>query len=306
MSDAKRFGGAYSPGGAPKGAEGGPAAGAPASRFSNRSPRWFSWRVLGLYLAPTPLVWSGMWQLLTADIPELLWTLGPYAVLMLAAFLTGQGLRAAAAYDARTIAKPPAFPRKLVAAGLTGLGVAGAAAFGAGLGAPLGGVLGAIAAACHIAAFGLDPMRAKGVGVGGIAEAELTRVAEKLDEAEAVVAATIAAAKGLRDRGLTDRIDRLAFAARDILKDIQSDPRDLRRARRFLSVHLVGLRDATVKFAAARARGADDLRPEYEGLLTDLEASFAKQRERLMVEDQTELEVEIDVLRDRLRQEGAL
>ncbi|MEM8753659.1 MAG: 5-bromo-4-chloroindolyl phosphate hydrolysis family protein [Pseudomonadota bacterium] len=304
MSDAKRYGGRYSPGG-PRGEARTerPAAG-PASRFSGRSPRWFSWRVLGLYLAPTPLLWSAGWQFLTADLPELLWTLGPYAVLMFAAWMTGQGQRAAAAFDARAIAKPPAFPRKLFAAVLTGAGVAAAAAFGAGYGIMLGAVLGTIAAAAHIAAFGLDPMRAK--GVDGVADAELARVAEKLDEAEAVVAETVKVADGLRDRRLTDRIDRLAYAARDILREIQSDPRDLRRARRFLSVHLVGLRDATVKYAAGRARGAEDLRESYEGLLTDLETSFANQRARLMVEDQTELEVEIDVLRDRLKQEGAL
>lgn len=301
---AKRFGGQFSPGGDPNPSGG--SSSKPVNQFRGRKAASVDVRSLLLFVLPTPILLAAFNAMGDGAPLRLVFLLVAYAALMLGAWLVREGQKAHAAYDARDIAKPPAFPRKLVAAIVTGLGVAGAAAFGAGFGAALGGVLGAIAAACHIAAFGLDPMRAKGVGVGGIAEAELSRVAEKLDEAEAVVAATIAAARGLRDRGLTDRIDRLAYAARDILKDIQSDPRDLRRARRFLSVHLVGLRDATQKFAAARAKGADELRPEYEGLLTDLEASFAKQRERLMVEDQTELEVEIDVLRDRLRQEGAL
>lgn len=308
VSAAKRYGGAHSPKGAPRNAPetstAAEALAAPASRFSGRSPRWFSWRVLGLFLAPTPLLWSAAWQFVTADIPDLLGVLAPYGLLLLAAYLTGEGLKAAAAYDERVIAKPPAFPRKLLAALLTGLGVAGATFLGAGYGPVLGGLFGALAAAAHVAAFGLDPMRAK--GVDGVAEAELERVAAKLDEAEAVVAATAKAADGLRDRGLTDRIDRLAYAARDILREIQNDPRDMRRSRRFLSVHLVGLRDATVKYAEARAKGSETLRPEYEALLADLETSFAKQRTSLLADDQTALEVEIDVLRGRLKQEGAL
>lgn len=224
---------------------------------------------------------------------------------MLAASLTGQGMRAADAYEDRIVAKPPAFPRKLVAALLTGLAVAGVCFAGAGIGIALSVIYGVVAGGTHIAAFGVDPMRAK--GGAGIADAELDRVAEKLDQAEAVVAETVKAAETLRDRSLTKRVDVLAYAARDILREIQSDPRDLRRSRKFLSVHLVGLRDATIKYATASAKGAaGDLRGDYEGLLVDLEASFAKQRQSLLANDETALEVEIEVLRDRLKQEGAL
>ena len=140
----------------------------------------------------------------------------------------------------------------------------------------------------------------------GVSDEELDRVAERLDRAEAVVAETVAAADALRDRELTDRIDALAYAARDILREIQSDPRDLRRSRRFLSVHLVGLRDATVKYADANGKGAaEGLRDRYAALLGELETSFAGHRQALLSNDQTDLEVEIDVLRDRLKYESA-
>lgn len=299
MSGAKRFGGAHSPGNArpaPDAARG--------SWFSGRKTQGFSWRILGLYLAPSPLLLTGIGAILTADLPRILWAMGGWAALILAANLTGEGVKAAAAYDERIIARPPAFPRKLVAAVLTGLSIAGISLIGAGLGLPISLFYGALAAGAHVAAFGPDPLRAK--GGAGVSPVDLDRVAEKLEAAEAVVKETTAAADRLRDRGLSDRIDRLAFAARDILRDIESDPRDMARARRFLSVHLVGLRDSTLKFAAAREKGAAEaLRGEYEALLGDLETSFARQRERLVANDQTALEVEIEVLRDRLKQEGA-
>lgn len=301
MSDSKRFGGAHSPGNSKPAA----AATRPASRFSGRKTRRFSWRQLGLYVAPTPLVFAGIDAVLSVDLYQLVWSWGSYGTLMLAAFLTGQGRQAAEAYEERIVAKPPAFPRKLVAAIMTGLAVGSLCFFGAHVGIALSVIYGAVATGAHIACFGIDPMRAK--GGAGIADAELDRVAEKLDQAEAVVAETVKAAETFKDRTLTKRVDVLAYAARDILREIQTDPRDLRRSRKFLSVHLVGLRDATIKYATATAKGAaEHLVQDYQGLLQDLEASFAKQRQSLLADDETALEVEIEVLRDRLKQEGAL
>ena len=175
--------------------------------------------------------------LFTADLPRILWACGGYAALILAAWLAGQGLKAEAAFAARAIAKPPAFPRKLVAAIITGLAVAGVCAVGADLNLLASAFYGLLAGGAHVAALGLDPMRAK--GVDGVSDEELDRVAERLDRAEAVVAETVAAADALRDRELTDRIDALAYAARDILMEIQSDPRDLRRRPRLGGVQRI-------------------------------------------------------------------
>ena len=46
------------------------------------------------------------------------------------------------------------------------------------------------------------------------------------------------------------------------------------------------------------------LRQEYLDLLTDLEASFERGKASLLLDDRTDLEVEIEVLRERLGQEG--
>ncbi|MEO1613880.1 MAG: 5-bromo-4-chloroindolyl phosphate hydrolysis family protein, partial [Pseudomonadota bacterium] len=227
MSDAKRFGGAHSPGGAGRPA---PEVAKRSSPLAGRKVRKFSWRVLGLYIAPSALILIGLNAIFSADLPAMLWSWGGYAALILAAWLTSQGLKAEDAFNARVIAKPPAFPRKLVAAILSALAVAGVSFAGIGVNILVALVYGAIAGGAHVLAFGLDPMKAK--GVDGIADAELDRVAEKIERAEAVVSETVAAAETLRDRPLTDRIDALAYSARDILREIQSDPRDLSRSRR--------------------------------------------------------------------------
>lgn len=297
MSNAKRFGGAYSPGASGKD----PAAPPPAPPAARSR---FRWRVGGLYLAPTPLMLSGIWSVLAGDPLRMLWSWGGWAALIFAAWMTSEGVKAAAEFEARAIAKPPSIPRKLFGAGITGLAVAGVCFTGADLGL-FSLAYGLVAAGAHVLAFGPDPMRAR--GGEGLSAAVRERVATKIDQAEAVVKETTEAATMLRDDALAGRINGLAAAARNILREIEADPRDLDRARRFLSVHLTGLRDAVVKYAAARAKSdAAELRPQFEALLADLEISFRKQRETLLADDQADLEIEISVLRDRLKQEGAL
>ena len=67
----------------------------------------------------------------------------------------------------------------------------------------------------------------------------------------------------------------------------------------------MGLRDSTAKFAEIYARSRDtESRRQYEALLSDLETSFSTHRAGLLKDDRSDLDVEIEVLRERLRQDG--
>jgi 5-bromo-4-chloroindolyl phosphate hydrolysis protein len=93
-------------------------------------------------------------------------------------------------------------------------------------------------------------------------------------------------------------------AARNLFRTVEADPRDLTAARRYLSVYLMGARDATVKFADLYARNRDPkAREDYLNLLDDLETTFADRSRRLLSDNRTDLDVEIDVLRERLKRE---
>ena len=102
-------------------------------------------------------------------------------------------------------------------------------------------------------------------------------------------------------------MDRICDQAREVFRVVEKDPRDLSRARTFLSVYLLGLRDATVKFADLWGRSRDPVaRAAYEALLGDLEKSFGAQRTHLLEDNRSDLDVEIEVLRERLQQDGLL
>jgi len=92
---------------------------------------------------------------------------------------------------------------------------------------------------------------------------------------------------------------------RDMLRTVEDDPRDLSAARKYLGVYLMGARDASVKYAdlATRAPNAT-ARDNYLVLLSDLEQNFTAKTRALMADSTTDLDIEIEVLRDRLEREG--
>jgi hypothetical protein len=295
---ARRFGGKYSP-------FGGRADEPAAPALGGRRARRTSLRARLLFLVPIPLFFAGLGATLRASPIEAAVELGGFAGLMLAAWLTNEGIRAQGAFDARTVAKPPALPRKLLAAAIYGASVFAIGLLSLGQGLPGSLIFGAMAAAAHVVSFGPDPLKAK--GVPGADSLATERVARAIDEAEAVVAETHAAAGRIGDRRLQGRIDSLCGQAREVFRAIERDPRDLSRARRFLSVYLVGLRDATVKFADYYGRTRDaEARTKYEALLADMETSFAGKRAALLEDKSGDLEIEIEVLRERLQQDGLL
>ena len=181
---------------------------------------------------------------------------------------------------------------------LVGLGVA-ALAFGGQwslIPAILGGV---IAAGAHLFTFGMDPMKDK--GLTGVDHAETDRIARKIEEAERLLDEMKDAILRAKDRSLETRVDGFQSTAREMFRAIEEDPRDLTRARRYIGVYLQGARDATVKFADIWSRGNDyAARTEYLALLDDLETGFSERTKAMMLDDKADLDIEIEVLRDRL------
>ncbi|SHG75910.1 5-bromo-4-chloroindolyl phosphate hydrolysis family protein [Marivita hallyeonensis] len=222
--------------------------------------------------------------------------------LLLGAWLLRGGLTAEAAYNARKVARRPAFPRKISAAVLAGVGVA-IAAFANEPGVLAPAIFGIAATALHIGAFGIDPMRDK--GMEGIDTFQQDRVARAVDEAERHLMAMRNAVKRSGDRKMISRVERFEVTARDLFRTVEEDPRDLTGARKYLGVYLMGARDATVKFADVYARTQDPkARADYEALLDDLEQNFAARTRKMLLDDRSDLTVEIEVLRDRLQREG--
>jgi hypothetical protein len=167
---------------------------------------------------------------------------------------------------------------------------------------PLLHVLFGVFGAClHLASFGLDPMKDK--GLEGVDTFQTDRVARAVDEAEGYLKGMKDAILRAKDPTLEARVDRFIAVARNLFRQVEGDPGDLTAARKYMGVYLMGARDATAKFADVWAAGRNaEARTEYEALLTDLETNFAARTTALLGNNHSDLDVEIKVLRDRLAQ----
>ncbi|WP_341234958.1 5-bromo-4-chloroindolyl phosphate hydrolysis family protein [uncultured Sulfitobacter sp.] len=219
-----------------------------------------------------------------------------------AALMLREGLKAEAAYIARKVAERPALPRKMIASVLTGFGV-GLAAYKNDPGIAAAVIYGLAALGLHVSAFGIDPLTSK--GMEGIDSFQKGRVARVVEEAEKHLNAMSTAIARAGDRQATDRLADFQTTARTLIRTVEEDPRDLTGARKYLSVYLQGARDATLKFADIYANTRDaQARADYLALLDDLDKNFAARTQKSLLEDKTDLNIEIDVLRERLSREG--
>lgn len=287
---AQRYGGQFSPDGSET------TGSSPKSPMAGRRPQRGRARANVLFFAALPLVFLSFGD----PAVEMAQNLGAFALIALGAWLTRGGLEAEEAYDARTIARRPAIPRKLFGSVALGLGVALATLEGGLVGAVIYGVIGMV---LHLASFGLDPMSNK--SAEGVDEFQTDRVARAVDEAERHLASMQDAIATTRDRVLIARVDQFQATAREMFRTVENDPRDLTAARKYLGVYLLGAKDAALKFADLFTKTGDaSAKQDFTALLDDLEANFTAKNQKLLSDSRTDLDIEIDVLRDRLKREG--
>ena len=293
---AKRFGGRFSPDGSEGG---GDAKGTPAGKAPPRARVDPAGARANLMFVPAGVV---LFASLASGAAGLALGAASAAVLALSAWLLRGGLRAEAAYDERRVARRPGIPRKLFSSILAGCGITLAALPGDG-GIVAAGLYGIVTTGLHVAAFGIDPLRDK--GMEGIDTFQQDRVARTVREAESLLSEMKDAILRARDRRLEERVDQFQGTVRVMLRTLEDDPRDLSAARRYTGVYLMGARDATIRFADLYARSQDaQARADYLSLLDDLDQNFSAKTQKLLENDQGALDIEIGVLRDRLEREG--
>ncbi|MGH1330911.1 MAG: 5-bromo-4-chloroindolyl phosphate hydrolysis family protein [Paracoccaceae bacterium] len=295
---AQRYGGKFSPEDAPKNTGASSNDSLPKRPFDGARRTRAGGRVNLLFVAPLPLLIAAF----TSDPIGLGGTLASFGALILAAWLTREGILAQEAYEARKIARRPALPRKMLAALITGGALFFAGSF-QGQSLVSSAIFGVLGAVLHSFSFGFDPLKDK--GMEGIDTFQQDRVARAVEEAEKHIEAMKDAIKRATDRKLEARVERFASTARDMFRTVEEDPRDLTAARKYLGVYLMGARDATVAFADLFARNRSaSAREDYLALLDDLEANFAAKTTAFLSDNRDDLDIEISVLRDRLAREG--
>ena len=258
-----------------------------------------------LKIAAFAFVWPLFLALVRGSVHDALGLLLAAILLYVAARSIERGSREEVLNEGRPLAQSPT-PWKLIGAVTAGAG-AGAASMASGDGLAMTLLYGALVAAASVLTYGLDPRAdhaaleaaARKAGIKG------RDLIDALEEAHRKVRGIEDAAMGLHSRELKARLDRICRQARAILGQLEQDPRNLSRARRFLVTYLDGTRDVLTKYAAQQRDLAETaLSENFRRVLTTIEQVFAEQEEVLKQDDKLDLEVQIEVLETQLRREG--
>jgi len=249
-----------------------------------------------LFLVPLPIPVAAAVSLARGQLVPLVGNAIAYALFLAGALLVRRGLlRTVGLVGGR-------WPVKTMGSVLIGLATGMTAWLGVGHHPAIAVAFALVALLGCYLAYGFDlhpsgPMRA---GVG-----EHTRAT--LVAADRSITAIEQASRDIRQPELSTRLRRIIGLAREILNRLEDDPRDLRRARKFLSVYVDGVRNVVEDYAKTHNRIiAPDLDERFRNALITVEDVFREQQQTLMESDVEQLDVKIEVLTQQLKREGIL
>lgn len=276
-----------------------------AERYRQTPGRFPSPKGILMFLLPLPVLIAAVVSLAHGSLDGLLGNAAGYGLFLAGALLLRRGLLTEAEYGRRRVAKAP-WPLKTLGGGVIALATGITAWFGAGQHPAIAVAFGLAALLGCYLSYGFDPRVAKrftdrdGVDV-------TDRVLEALTQAEASIAAIEQSTRNIRNAELNSRLRRIVAQARQILTMLEEDPRDLRRARKFLNVYLDGAKQVTEGYAKTHARvAAPELEDNFRRVLATIEDVFQEQQQKLLETDVTDLDVQIEVLTTQLKREGVI
>jgi 5-bromo-4-chloroindolyl phosphate hydrolysis protein len=256
-----------------------------------------------LFVLPMPLTISIVIQLASGNVAQLATTSAALAALWGAGMLTWRALIAEARYLLGERDDPPRLPLKGFGAALTAAGAALTGLAGE-HGVANAVVLALLAGVGYVCFYGRDlkPHRVEIANVDGI---DIAAVTATLKQAYGRLRGIDAAARDIAVPEFGERLKRITDIGRGILAEIERDPRDASRARKFLNIYLDSAERVTSEYARThRQLRSQPLEANFRQLLIDMESTFDEQRTKLLENDLTSLDVDIEVLNTRLKREG--
>ncbi len=252
-----------------------------------------------LYLFLIPLFISVAQSLFANDYSGFLLKGIGFLLLSGSLALAARGFKQKLAYTRAKLARAPKVPYLQLAA--LGLGISTFyLSFFVG-GKPFLSALfvGILAPAGFYLYYGFDPKKDKLGKIDGIS-AEL--VLETLREAQNKLTHIKQSMEKITDKALIAKLTMATDKADTILETIQEDPKDIRVARKFLIVYIDGI--AKVIHSYTQLEETDitlQTRERLYALLDDVEEKFTEELQRLKANNQFDLDVHIDVLKEQIK-----
>jgi len=252
-----------------------------------------------LYIFLIPLFIAIVFSLMTTEIKAFIMNLIAFFLFFMSAKANSIGLKQEENYYTKTLTKAPKVPYKLISAILLGVATFFSASFAGYQNIWTGLFLGVVATVGYFLYYGFDPRDDKLENIGDISAEfvlkTLKMARDKLSSIEEDMTL-------IRDTKLNSKLRRAINRANEILQSIEEDPKDLRVARKFIIVYIDGIKNVTKSYVELDEK---DIKKETKerlySLLSDVEKKFDKELLRLKKNNQFDLDVHIDVLKEQIK-----
>jgi len=251
-----------------------------------------------LYLFLAPLFLAFLLSLLKQDIPTFLLTGTAFGLFFTTAKLNSKGLDNEYTYHTSKLTKAP-IPYKSITGLLLGFSTLFTAWMVGGKPFLTGLFLGVISMIGYFLYYGFDPRKDKLENIGDIS-AEF--VLETLFSARAKLAEVEEDMKKISEKTLHQQLSIATNKGYEILNNIEADPKDLRVARKFIVVYIEGIKNVTSAYTDIKEdEVSNQTKERFSTLLNDVEKRFDKEILRLKKNNQFDLDVQIDVLHQQIK-----
>ena len=252
-----------------------------------------------LYVFLLPLFIAVILALLQTNIQAFLLNSMAFAFFFITVKVSAKGFSQEADYINSTLTKAPKIPYKTIAGFLLGGSTFFTAWIAGGKPFMVALFLGSIATLGYYLFYGFDPKKDKLENLGDVS-AEF--VLETINEAKGKLVDIESHMDEIKDKVLFEKLNIAVGKAKDILETIQNDPKDIRVARKFLIVYIDGVRKVTDSYVAMDEEDINsETKEKLYSLIADLDTRFDKELDRLKNNNQFDLDVHIDVLKEQIK-----
>lgn len=252
-----------------------------------------------LYIFVIPLFISTTLALFNTNIKMFLLSGLSFLLFLAVANIARKGFLQEGAYHKETFTKAPKIPYKMLAGYLLGGSTFFTALVTGGQDFMKSAFLAVIATVGYYLFYGFDPKVDKFKNLGDVSS---EFVLETLTEAREKLANVEADMENIKDLELYEKLNIAVAKSENILQVIEEDPKDVRVARKFLTVYIDGVAKVTDSYTALNEQ---DISPETKAklhtLMDDVEERFDKELERLQSNNEFDLDVHIDVLQEQIK-----
>jgi 5-bromo-4-chloroindolyl phosphate hydrolysis protein len=252
-----------------------------------------------LYIFLAPLFVAIVMSLLMLETKAFIMNIIAFSLFFATARASGMGLKQEQEYYTTTLTKAPKTPYKAIAGILLGGSTLFTASFAGYQTIWIGLFLGIVATIGYFLYYGFDPRTDKLNNIGDIS-AEF--VLETLATARAKLSSIEKNMESIKDNKLNSKLKIAVDRAYEILQNIEEDPKDLRVARKFIIVYIDGIKKVTKSYTEMDEKEINsETKERLYSLLSDVEKRFDKELIRLKKNNQFDLDVHIDVLKEQIK-----